>query len=194
MDIYGEKHFMNNRDLEKYGRRQAQSCLYLIDLLGAYYEHYGSKIWDDLATVHEKQYEMISEAFEISKSTPANSYYFRYMYEGIKPSNEIERLAIHYVSYLRGIERYSEIISNNCNPAALEKKWFLLWPYLYGDAKDNSELCRSKIFAHYCTSSCFKITPSSLVSCFRFMKLINSTIRTERKIIKRIDRRNKAKQ
>jgi hypothetical protein len=156
MKIYKEKNFLKNRDAEAYKKKQAESCCYLINLFGKIeYEP-----WKTLLVVHRRQYREIGYAV----SNPNKSFYFDSMYKEVKESSKEEyRLAIHCVSYERGIERYKQLMSYSPDK---------IWSVLYNDAVANHDLCLSYLMSNYRS----------------WKKIWKSVIKIEKEIMKQIDK------
>ena len=123
---YVEKNFLIDRDIDAYKKKQAGSCLYLINSFAIYEEE---PIWRDLATIHVRQYREIG----ISFFGAPTSFYFKGMYGGVKDSDTFEnRLAIHCVAYFRGVERYRELTEHYDDK---------IWACLFNDAVHNADMC-----------------------------------------------------
>jgi len=161
---YTEKHFLLHRDLTAYAQKQAQSCLFLVDLLNKFSTR-NFDIWDRLVRVHRRQYNEIG----LIVDRPKGSFYFEYMYSNVEQStDECKKIAIHCVSYGRGIDRYREI----CKSMNID--WDIasdrIWATLYCDAVSNYQLCYDALSNYY-----------------GYKGVLNYVIRVEKTLMKMID-------
>ena len=104
MKLYEEQNFLSNRDLKTYKRKQAGSCLWLIEKLSPYRMKYALEIWY-LINIHEDQYEMIG----IETEKPEKSFYFDTILDRLGKASDEEKLYVHCVSYFRGLQRYEQL-------------------------------------------------------------------------------------
>ena len=148
MHIYREKHFLKNRDLKAYKLKQAGSCLYLERLFDGYIERYKEgeivDVYDYLRRIHREQYKRLN----VGCNCPEHSFYFEHMFDNVIDSEEkLKRLGIHYLSYLRGLQRYESLI-NHFFVRGERLSELRIWDDLFQDAKWNSEYCYRLLGKH----------------------------------------------
>ena len=155
MKIYTEKNFLKDRDAEAYKKKQGESCCYLMNS----FRSIEREPWKVLFHVHRRQYREIGYAVNSSNK----SFYFDSMYKEVKDSSKEEyRLAIHCVSYERGIERYKQLMGYSSDK---------IWRVLLNDAVENYDLCLTYLMSNYRS----------------WKKILKLVIKTEKRVMKLID-------
>lgn len=116
--------WLHKTNIPQYAQRQAQSCVYLEELLPHLAHRAGplatevARLFDYLVHVHQRQYDDLAQCITIPVAEQRTSFYFDHLYGvfGLAPTALPEALAhdkllailvIHGVSYLRGQERYA---------------------------------------------------------------------------------------
>ena len=163
--MYREKAFVLDRDIVAYAQRQAASCKYLERLFDEWIVETDDEalrvVLRCLTNVHLRQFEELG--FPNEKAS--TSFYFHEMYY-LCLQMDIPRIAIHAVSYLRGVLRYESLITGRS----------VLWPNLRRDALNNYELC----FAYMVE----RLGPMKARS------VIESAVKLEAEVMKKIDEKN----
>jgi len=140
-DMYKERHFLHNRDLKAYARRQAGSCLFLVDQLTDWvvgmHDAPLRLVLMYLMGVHGRQYGDLGG--EPHAEPPKSSFYYCSLL-GRTASLGLPRIALHAVMYERGRLRYEELT-----------KWpqtYKFWERFLWDAQSNRDLCLHYMMMH----------------------------------------------
>ena len=107
-----------NLDIDAYLKRQGAACIYMKEVLdnirGVYPEFMLPCL--QIRDVHDEQYRLISQRVPLGLATVSiqHSFYFNWLYKELgveRPSDNPRRfLLAHVIGYLRGNERYKQLV------------------------------------------------------------------------------------